>query len=431
MTQKRTAAPWSVMLAIVLAMIIGPLVGVEGSFWGIRPYAIFEVLGTIFINALTLVVVPLVSSSIISGIARIGNETSFGRLGLKTLGFYFATTLIAVIIGVVFVNVIQPGFYYAHGDVANLIGEGNLSTIKNQATVHGSFDFVEFILQIVPSNVLEAFSHGEMLGLIFFSMLFGYALSKIDSEPAKILLGFWQGIFQAMIKIAQIVLKFLPIGVFCLVARSFAKTGFSSIEPLMLFSLTVILGLGLFMFIALPLFLRCVAKVSPIRHFKAMMPALVTAFSTSSSSASIPITLECVEKRAGVSNKIASLVVPLGTSINLSGSALYECVAALFVAQAYGIDPPIATQFAVILLALFASIGVAGVPAGSLVATIIIMKSIGLPAEGIGLFLAVDRFMDMARTTVNIFSDSTCAVLVAATEGEKNILQKDHFTDLA
>jgi len=429
MTKRRTVAPWSVIIAIILAMIIGPIVGVDKNIFGTTFYSLFDLIGTLFINALTLVVVPLVSSSIITGVARIGNETSFGRLGLKTIGFYLGTTLIAVIIGVVFVNMIQPGHYFSGADTAQITGH-EMAEIKTTMQEHGTFSFSQFILSIVPSNVLEAFAKGEMLGLIFFSLLFGFALSKIQNESSTTVLSFFRGIFQSMIKIAQIILKLLPIGVFCLVAKSFAKTGFSTIKPLFLFSLTVTLGLAVFMFIALPILLKLVAGVKPFRHFKAMMPALVTAFSTSSSSASIPITLECVEKRAGVSNKIASLVVPLGTTINLSGSGLYECVAALFVAQAYGIDLPMMKQFAVILLALFASMGVAGIPAGSLVATIIIMKAIGLPAEGIGLFLAVDRLMDMMRTTVNIFSDSTCAVLVASTEGEKNLLTKSEFPDL-
>lgn len=422
--KKKT--PWTIFIAIILAMIIGSLTGRESGVFGVTFYSVFDIIGTIFINALTLVVVPLVSSCIITGIAKIGNDASFGRVGLKTIGFYIATSLSAIIIGVVFVNIIKPGIYYS-GEVTQAISSQDFANLHEKS---GSFDFVSFILQIVPSNVLEAFSHGEMIGLIFFSMLFGFAISKIESESGAILLSFSKGIFQAMIKITHMVLKFLPLGVFCLVAKSFATTGLSSIKPLFIFSLTAFLAMCFFMFVSLPLFLKYVAKVKPIRHFKAMMPALITAFSTSSSSASIPIALQCVEKRAGVSNRIASLVVPLGTSINMSGSALYVCVAALFVAQAYGIDPPFATQIAVIVLALFASMGVAGVPAGSLITTIIVMKSIGLPAEGIGLFLAVDRLMDMLRTTVNIFSVSTCSVLVAKTEGEKSVLSKDAFSEI-
>ncbi len=205
------------------------------------------------------------------------------------------------------------------------------------------------------------------------------------------------------------------------------STGVGSLQAVALFALTALLGLASFMFIALPLLLKFVARVNPIRHFKAMAPALVTAFSTSSSSATLPITIDCVEKRAGVSNKICSLVVPLGTSINMSGSALYECVAAMFVAQAYGIELSFTTQFLVVLMALITSIGVAGIPSASLVAILMILKVIGLPAEGIGLFVAVDRLLDMCRTTVNVFSDSCCAVLVARSEGEKEVLTTDQF----
>jgi Na+/H+-dicarboxylate symporter len=261
-----------------------------------------------------------------------------------------------------------------------------------------------------------------MLGLIFFSLIFGYAISKIESKASQALLHFWQGVFQAMILITQGVMKFLPLGVFCLVAKVAASTGFQSLQSVGLFSLAVLLSLATFMFGALPLLLKFIGKVNPWMHFRAMSPALITAFSTSSSSATLPVTLDCVEKRAGVSNRISGLVIPLGTSINMSGSALYECVAAMFVAQVYGIDLSFSTQFLVVLLALITSIGVAGIPSASLVAVLVIMKSIGLPTEGIALFVAVDRILDMCRTTVNVFSDSCCAVLVARTEGEKNIL---------
>ncbi len=264
-----------------------------------------------------------------------------------------------------------------------------------------------------------------MLGLIFFSLIFGYCISKIENENASVMMRFWQGIFQAMIQFTHIIMKFLPFGVFFLVAKVFADAGFQSLQSLGLFTLAVILGLAIFMFVALPLLLKFVGKVAPIRHFKAMGPALITAFSTSSSSATLPITIDCVEKRAGVSNRICSLVIPLGTSINMSGSALYECVAAMFVAQAYGIELTFTTQFIVVFLALITSIGVAGVPSASLVAIIAILKALGLPIEGIGLFIAVDRVLDMCRTTVNVFSDSCCAILVARSEGEKDVLAKD------
>ncbi len=420
MSKKKQKRPWAVFIAIGLAILFGSWAGKDASLFGITFYALFDVLGTVFLNALTLVVVPLVSSSIITGISRIGNEGGFGRLGGKMFTFYISTSVIAILIGLFFVNLIQPG-------ISQTPPTPLAADIDKFASVNEGETLVKVLVSIVPSNVLAAFSQGEMLGLIFFSILFGYALSKIEGQPASTLQSFFQGIFQAMIQVTHLIMKLLPIGVFCLVAKVFMTTGAGSLQGVALFALTALLGLITFMFIALPLLLKFVARVQPIRHFKAMAPALVTAFSTSSSSATLPITIDCVEKRAGVSNKICSLVVPLGTSINMSGSALYECVAAMFVAQAYGIELSFTTQFLVVLMALITSIGVAGIPSASLVAILMILKVIGLPAEGIGLFVAVDRLLDMCRTTVNVFSDSCCAILVARSEGEKEVLATDQF----
>lgn len=425
MTLKKKKTPIIVLIAIVLAIFMGTITGKEGGIWGITFYSIYDVIGKLFINALTLVVVPLVSSSIITGIARIGSDTSFKRLGLKTFGFYISTSLLAIIIGVVLVNIIQPGSAY-EGNTNKFLDPQKIEALKSQ--IDGKEGtFAHLLLEIVPSNVLEAFSKGNMLGLIFFSLLFGYAITRISSLASQTHMSFWNGVFEAMIRITHIIIRFLPIGVFCLVAKVFAETGMESLLSVGLFFVTVVLGLAIFVFIGLPLLLKFVGKVNPWNHFRAMGPALLTAFSTSSSSASLPITLDCVEKRAGVSNRICSLVIPLGTSINLSGSALYEGVAALFVAQAFGLDLSFGMQLAFIFITLLISMGVASVPSGSLVAIIVILKMIGLPAEGIGLFLAVDRILDMCRTTANVFSDSCCAVLVATTEGEKNILKKKVF----
>jgi Na+/H+-dicarboxylate symporter len=420
---KKHKRPWGVFIAIVLAIAFGSWVGEEGGIFGITFYSILDIVGVIFLNALTLVVVPLVSSSIISGISRIGGEGAFGRLGAKMFTFYIGTSLLAILIGLFFVNLISPG----SGVSPPVTGAeaAQLTHLKDKIVNHEGAALVSVLISVIPSNILKALSHGEMLGLIFFSLIFGYVITKIDDHPASILKGFFQGIFQAMIQFTHIVMKFLPYGVFALVAKVFMTTGIKSLGSVALFTLTVLLGLAVFTFVGLPLLLKFVARVKPVRHFKAMSPALVTAFSTSSSSATLPITIDCVEKRAGVSNRICSLVVPLGTSINMSGSALYECVAAMFVAQVYGIDLSFATQFLVVVMALITSIGVAGIPSASLVAILVILKVIGLPPEGIGLFIAVDRILDMCRTTVNVFSDSCCAVLVAKSEGEKNVLATD------
>jgi Na+/H+-dicarboxylate symporter len=218
---------------------------------------------------------------------------------------------------------------------------------------------------------------------------------------------------------------FAPIGVFALVAKVVASTGFDAFAPLLWFFLSVVLALGIHFFVILPLLLRLVGGVNPLRHYRAMAPALLTSFSTASSSATLPITMECVEKNAGVSNRTSSFVLPLGATINMDGTALYECVAAMFIAQAYGIELGFATQFTIVIVALLTSIGVAGIPAASLVAISIILATIGLPAEGIGLILAVDRILDMLRTSVNVFSDSCGAVIIGRLQGEQGILQEN------
>lgn len=426
MSAKKKKSPWIVFIAIALGMLAGAETGTDGGLFGLTYYSFYDLIGTLFLRALTLIVVPLVSSSIITGIAKMGSEKSFGRLGAKTVGFYISTTFLAILIGLIFVNLIEPGKGGLSDHLTQQVnqftqegqlGEGKLNTIK------------DLLLQIIPANIFDTFARGNMLGLIFFSLLFGYSISKIESHLTSILLGFWQGVFQAMIRITHMIMIFLPLGVFCLVAKVFATTGFETLKSLALFFVTVVLALACFMFIVLPLFLKFIGRVNPLNHFRAMAPALVTAFSTSSSSASLPVTLDCAEKRAGISNKICSLVIPLGTSLNLAGSALYECVAAMFVAQVYGIEISFVTQFTVVFLALITSMGVAGIPAGSLVAVIVILKSVGLPPEGIGLFIAVDRLLDMCRTTVNVFSDTCCAVLVARSEGEQDVLTRRVFRD--
>jgi Na+/H+-dicarboxylate symporter len=423
--KKKRKSPWIVILAILLGMATGAMAGMDAGIFGVPFYSVFDVIGKLFINSLTLIVVPLVSASIITGIARIGSENTMGRLGLKIFGFYVFTSFIAILIGLCVVNVFNPGaFFTEHG--STVIPAETAAQLKDDLAAGHGLSLSGVILQIVPSNIVDAF-HGQMMGLIFFSLLFGYAVSKIEHHPQSIIIGFWQGIFQTMLVITDVIMKFLPIGVFCLVAKAFANAGVDSLKALAVFFVTVVVGLAIFMFIGLPLLLKFIGKVNPYNHFRAMAPALVTAFSTSSSSATLPVTIECVEKRAGVSNRICSLVIPLGTSINMSGSALYECVAALFIAQVYGLELSVITQFSVVLLSLVTSIGIAGIPSASIVAIIVILNAIGLPAEGIGLLFAVDRILDMCRTTVNVFSDSCCAVLVATTEGETGILERREF----
>ncbi|MDH5407074.1 MAG: dicarboxylate/amino acid:cation symporter [Gammaproteobacteria bacterium] len=419
----KLALHWQIIIALGLAVVAGSITGTDVTVFGITFYAIFDFIGTLFLNALKMIIVPLIVSSLITGIAGIGGTQGLGRLGSKTVLFYMTTSLLAILTGLLFVNLFNPGIIdgQAARDVLGLSAEQG-SLAQEKVMGRGTGDIAGVFLSMVPTNVVAAAANGQMLGLIFFSILFGYFMTRINEAYAEAQYNFWQGLFEVMMKITEWVMKFAPIGVFALVAKVVAGTGLEVFKPLLVFFLTVLLALLAHMFIVLPLMLRFLARVNPVRHYQAMSPALLTAFSTASSSATLPLTLDCVEKKAGVSNRTSSFVLPLGATVNMDGTALYECVAALFIAQAYGLELSLTMQFTVVLVALLTSIGVAGIPAASLVAISIILGTIGLPAEGIGLILAVDRVLDMCRTAVNVFSDSCAAVIVARSEGEENLL---------
>ena len=410
---------WQIALALLLAVIAGSLSGETGAVFGVPLLAVYDFIGALFLNALKMLIVPLIVSSIITGIAGIGQSRDFARLGGKTLLYYASTSLIAILIGLLLVNVIEPGRVDG-GPARDQIGlSTDVDDIATAVDGRGMGDLLNVFLQMVPSNVVAAAAEGQMLGLIFFSLLFGYFMTRIGKPHAQYVEGFWKGIFEVMLLITDWVMKFAPIGVFALVAKVVATTGMSAFPPLLAFFFTVLVALAAHALIVMPLLLRVVARVSPSRHYQVMAPALLTAFSTASSSATLPLTLDCVERQAGVSNRVSSFVLPLGATVNMDGTALYECVAAMFIAQAYGIELSVAQQFTIVLLALLTSIGVAGIPAASLVAITIILAAVGLPLEGLGLILAVDRILDMCRTAVNVFSDSCGAVVVARSEGEQ------------
>jgi proton glutamate symport protein len=415
---------WQIFIALLLAVVAGSLAGPRGAMFGVSFHAAFAFIGALFLNALKMLIVPLVVSSIIVGVAGIGSGGAFGRLGLKTLLYYLITTLCAVLVGLVMVNLLAPGM--VDGEPAkHLLGmSGNAADIAARVAGKGSADLVDIFLRMVPPNIVAAAANGQMLGLIFFSLLFGFFMTNIEEDYAESQYRFWQGTFQVMMKITDWVMKFAPIGVFGLVAKVVAETGYSAFVPLAWFFVTVLLGLALHFFVVLPALLVLVGRVNPLDHYRAVAPALLTAFSTSSSAATLPLTMECVEKNAGVSNRTTSFVLPLGATVNMDGTALYECVAAMFLAQAYGIHLGFVEQFTIVLLALVTSIGVAAIPSASLVAIAIILGAVGLPVEAIGLILAVDRVLDMCRTSVNVFSDSCGAVIIARRTGEDNVLGK-------
>jgi Na+/H+-dicarboxylate symporter len=418
---------WQILIALGLAVGFGLLGGKEAAIFGLPLYDVYKFLGTLFLNALKMIIVPLVVSSIIVGIAGIGSSGAFGRMGSRTLLYYLATSFISITIGLLVVNAIEPGIVNGEPVKEQINLQADVSDITAKVEGRGASDVVEVFIRMVPPNIISAAANGQMLGLIFFSLLFGFFISRITEPYAEAQYNFWQGMYEVMLNITLLIMKFAPLGVFGLVAAVVADTGASNflslMETLGYFFFSVVLALAIHIFIIMPVILRFVAGVNPLKHYRAMAPALLTAFSTASSSATLPMTIECVEKNAGVSNRTSSFVLPLGSTVNMDGTALYECVAAMFIAQAYGLDLSFTQQFVIVLLALLTSIGVAGVPAASLVAITIILGYIGLPAEGIALIFVVDRILDMCRTAVNVFSDSCGAVTIGRLEGEKDILK--------
>ena len=414
---------WQILIAMVLAVIFGYATGTEASIGGVTFYSMYGFVGGLFLSALKMLIVPLIMASIITGVAGIGTGKGFGRLGSKTVIYYFITSLLAILTGLFFVNLIVPGVVDGV-PAGSLMGlEADVSDIVVNAQGRGAGDFVTVFERMLPANIIKAAADGQMLGIITFSLLFAYYMVRIPAKYGSVMTNFWQAMMLIMLEITELVMKFSPIGVFALVAKVVASTGYDAVLPLASFAGTVFLALLFHSVITLPLLLAFIGRVNPLRHYQAMTPALMMAFSTSSSAATLPVTLDSVEKRAGVSNKVSSFVLPLGATINMDGTALYECVAVIFIAQAYGIDLSMGLQFLIVTTALLTSIGVAGVPAASLVAIVVILAAAGLPAEGVGLILAVDRILDMLRTTVNVFSDSSGAVIIARTEGEVDILK--------
>lgn len=423
---KKIELHWQILIAILLAGISGYMVnraiagGVEDpSFLGISIVGFFDYIGTIFLNALKMIIVPLITSSIIIGVAGIGSGGNIGALGGRTLLFYAVTTLTAIMVGLILVNVVGPG--YVDGEPAGelLALDQNADELVSLAEDRGPGDVAQVLKNMVPPNIVQAAADGQMLGIIFFALLFGYFMTQLNHELAEPLFKFWDGVFHVMMKMTEFIMKFAPIGVYGLVAEVVAETGFEGVGPLAVFALTVVAALLIHVLLVLPLFLRFVGKVSPYKMFPAMAPAMLTAFSTASSSATLPITMDCVEENVGVSNKISSFVLPLGATVNMNGTALYECAAAMFLAQAYGLELSFGVQFSIVFIALLTSVGVAGVPSASLVAIAIILGAVGLPMEAIGVLLVFDRLLDMMRTSVNIFGDACCATIVARLTGEE------------
>lgn len=422
---RKLALHWQILIAIGLAVLAGLLVrsGTTPEYspgiLGVPFVTVFDYIGEIFLNALKMIIVPLITSSIIVGVAGIGSGGNLGALGGKTLLFYATTTLAAILVGLFFINVVKPGIVDGEPARDILALEAETTDISSKVEGKGVSDVAQIFKRMVPPNIVQAAAEGQMLGMIFFAILFGYFMTHLAHQFAEPLFNFWNGVFHVMMSMTEWIMKFAPIGVFGLVAEVMVTAGFKAVRPLAVFAFCVVAALLVHAVVTLPALLRYVGKVRPYKTMSALTPAMLTAFSTASSSATLPVTMDCVENDVGVSNKISSFVLPLGATVNMNGTALYECAAAVFLAQAYGLELTLGVQFSIVVIALLTSIGVAGVPSASLVAIAIILAAVGLPVEAIGVLLVFDRILDMCRTSINIWGDACCATIVARLEGEQ------------
>lgn len=403
---KKIELHYQILIALIAAVFFGMF------FKEYVPYISWA--GDIFLRALKMVIVPLVFSSITSGVANVGSAENLGRIGLKTMGFYAVTTLIAILVGLFLVNLVQPG---VGADLGFSQSVAELESVKRPIT--------ETLLNIIPTNIIKAFADAEMLAIIFFAILFGFYITKVEDKHKFFLQDVFNSIFEVMMKITFFVIKFTPIGIFAIVSKVVAEQAgdmnalVNIFTRLGLYVVVVVSALLIQGAIILPLLVKVLAGLNPWKFIKAMSTPLLTAFSTSSSNATLPLTMDAIENKVGVSNLISSFTLPLGATVNMNGTALYECVAAMFIAQAYGIELTVGQQAIVVLTALLSAVGSAGIPMAGLVMMTIVLSAVGLPLEGIGLILAVDRFLDMGRTTINVFGDMCGAVVVAKSEGEK------------
>jgi proton glutamate symport protein len=401
---------WQIAIALVLGVATGVLGGPEAARrvgW----------LGTLFITLLKMVVVPLVFASIITGIGQVSGGASFGRLFAKTFGYYLLSSLLAILTGLALANLIRPG------DGLDLAAAGTGAALPDNLDTSASVP--DLLLGMVPENIIAAAARADLLAVIVFAILFGVAAGGLAEEPRTRLLGFFDAVFQTMLRLTGFVLFLAPIGVFGLVTRAVAAFGVSAFRSMALYMLMIAAGLAVHFFVTLPLLLRLLGRIRPLVHLRNIVEPITLAFSTSSSAATLPATIAAVEGKVGVSRRVTSFVLPMGATVNMDGTALYECAGVLFISQAIGFDLTLAQQGVVVLTALLASIGAAAVPSAGLVIIFIVLEAVGLRGAHVdalvGLMLAVDRPLDMLRTSVNVASDSCGAAIIARSEGERDV----------
>lgn len=407
---------------IFTGMLVGAVMGVLSVVfdWGefvtdwVKPF------GTIFINLLKLIAIPLIIVSLVSGVSNLRDITKLSRIGGKTLSFYLITTVIAITVGLIAVNSIQPGEYLSEEKQIELgeryAGDASMSvTAAKGLTESGP---LQVIVDIVPDNFFGAASDNKnMLQVIFFSILFGVALLMANSEKAMPVKAFFDGANEAILKVVDIIMRYAPFGVAALICSLVVEiNSWDLFVALGIYAITVLLSLGTMVLVIYPLFMKLFSKVKYRDFFRAIAPAQLMAFSTSSSAATLPVTMECVEKNLHIKEEISSFVLPLGATINMDGTSIHQAVSAVFIAQVFGQDLTIADQLMIILTATLSSIGAAAVPSAGLVTLVVVLGAIGVSVEGLALIIAIDRPLDMCRTIVNITGDATVATIVASTE---------------
>lgn len=425
---------WPIIIALILGILFGVVLQWAGKGgtpgWVDATLVGFKFISGLFLKLLKMVIVPLVVSAVIAGIAGLGTLHGFGRMGLRTVCYYVGTGLFAITMSLFVVNLVKPGTdrgkpsaQLAAALQANTKGDVQPELAAFKKNAEGGLSVIGDIFnRVVPENVVKAAADGEMIALIFFSILFAAAMVKFPGGTPQVLREFFEQVNEVMMVVTLWIMRIAPLGVFCLMSVAVAKSGLQLLADMSIWMFTVGLALALHLFVVLPIVISVFAGVNPWRHFRHMRDALLMAFSTASSSATMPVTFRCLRENAGVSARVSSFTVPLGTSVNMDGTALYECMSVVFVTQILGLDLSIGQQCSVVFLALLTGLGMAGIPSASMVAILIILKSVGLPDEtalaAVGLLLAVDRPLDMVRTAVNVFSDSCAAVVVARGEGE-------------
>lgn len=397
---------------ILVALILGVGAGLIG---GDSAAQALGWMGTIFVRLLRMVIVPLIMTSIISGVSAVGGGRALGRLGARTFAWYITTSLLAILTGLVLVNLIRPGVGADLGSAAS----ATLPEIQTPSSLG------EIFIRMIPTNPIAAMASGDMLATIFFSLLVGVAITLLPSERAGRLRGWVEDLFEMMMALTGIVIRLAPFGVLGLMTRAVAASGIGAFGALGLYAVTILAGLAVHIFVTLPLLIRIVGGMNPLTHYRNMGEALLMAFSTSSSSATLPVTLRCVEKKVGASNRVTSFVLPMGATINMDGTALYECVGVIFISQVLGFELGVMAQATIVVTALLASIGAAGIPSAGLVMIFVVTESVGLTGPEVGLIvgamLAIDRPLDMLRTVTNVLSDASGAAVIARHEGETGV----------